>query len=69
MVKECDFEAGFFFQILKNQITNFVFMSYGNYWPFQCDPCCLLTQKWLKKATNDISIHEFHNIITHYKPH
>ena len=36
---------------------------------FQCDPWCLPTQKWLKNATNDISIQEFHNIITHYKPH
>ena len=35
---------------------------------FQCDPWCLPTQKWLKNATNDISIQEFHNIITHYKP-
>ena len=34
---------------------------------FQCDPWCLPTQKWLKNATNDISIQEFHNIITHYK--
>ena len=44
-------------------------MSYGHYWLFQCDPWCLPTQKWLKNATNDISIQEFHNIITHYKPH
>ena len=42
-------------------------MSYGHYWLFQCDPWCLPTQKWLKNATNDISIQEFHNIITHYK--
>ena len=27
------------------------------------------TQNWLKNVTNDISIQEFHNIITHYKPH
>jgi hypothetical protein len=36
---------------------------------FPCDPWCLPTQNWLKTATNDISIQEFHNIITHYKPH
>ena len=33
MVKEWDFETGIF----KNEITNFVFMSYGQYWLFQCD--------------------------------
>ena len=33
---------------------------------FQCDPWCLPTQKWLKNATNDISIQEFHNITRHY---
>ena len=30
---------------------------------------CVPTQKRLKNATKDISIQEFHNIITHYKPH
>ena len=69
MVKEWDFEAGNFLNGLKNQITNFIFMSYGHYWHFQCDSWCLPTQKRLKNATNDISIQEFHNIITHYKPH
>ena len=44
-------------------------MSYGHYWHFQCDSWCLPTQKRLKNATNDISIQEFHNIITHYKAH
>ena len=44
-------------------------MSYGHYWHFQCDSWCLPTQKRLKNATNDISIQEFHNIITHYKRH
>jgi hypothetical protein len=34
MVKEWDFEAGFFFLNQKNKISNFVFMSYGYYWPF-----------------------------------
>ena len=69
MVKECDFDAGNFFNnSKKNQITNFVFMSYSHYWLFQCDPWCLPTQKRLKNATSDISIQEFHNIITHYKP-
>ena len=29
---------------------------------FQCDP----TQNWLKNATNDISIQEFHNVTRHY---
>ena len=63
MVKEWDFDAGNFFKnSKKNQITNFVFMSYGHYWLFQCDPWCLHTQKWLKNATNDISIQEFQNI-------
>ena len=33
---------------------------------FQCDPWCLPTQNWLKNATNDISIQEFHNTIRHY---
>ena len=33
---------------------------------FQCDPWCLPTQNWLKNATNDISIHEFHNVTRHY---
>jgi hypothetical protein len=33
---------------------------------FQCDPWCLPTQKWLKNATNDISIQDFHNITRHY---
>ena len=44
------------------QISNFVFMSYGLFWPFQGDP-------WLKNATNDISIQEFHNVMAHYKRH
>ena len=44
-------------------------MSYGHYWPFQCDLWCLPTKNVDKNATNDISIQEFHNIITHYKPH
>ena len=66
MVKEQDFEAG---KNRNTQIYNFVFMSYGHYWLFQCDPWWLPTQKRLKNATNDISIQEFHNIITHYKPH
>ena len=30
---------------------------------FQCDPWCLPTQKWLKSATNDISIQEFRKIL------
>ena len=30
---------------------------------FQCDPWCLPT---LKNATNEISIHEFHNVTRHY---
>ena len=29
---------------------------------FQCDPCCLPTQKWLKNATNVTSIQEIHTI-------
>ena len=33
---------------------------------FQGDPWCLPTQNWLKNATNDISIHEFHNATRHY---
>ena len=33
---------------------------------FQCYPWCLPTQNWLKNATNDISIQEFHNITRHY---
>ncbi len=33
---------------------------------FQCDPWCLPTQKWLKNATNDISIQKFHNVTRHY---
>ena len=33
---------------------------------FQCDPWCLPTQNWLKNSTNDISIHEFHNVTRHY---
>jgi hypothetical protein len=33
---------------------------------FQCDPWCHPTQNWLKNATNDISIHEFHNVTRHY---
>jgi hypothetical protein len=33
---------------------------------FQYDPWCLPTQKWLKNATNDISIQEFHNVTRHY---
>ena len=36
---------------------------------FQGDPWCLPTQNWLKNATNDISIQEFHNVMAHYKPH
>jgi hypothetical protein len=34
---------------------------------FQCDPWCHPTQNWLKNATNDISIHEFHNVTRHYQ--
>ena len=33
---------------------------------FQCDSWCLPTQKWLKNATNDILIQEFHNVTRHY---
>ena len=33
---------------------------------FQCDPWCLPIQKWLKNATNDISVQDFHNITRHY---
>jgi hypothetical protein len=33
---------------------------------FQYDPWCLPTQNWLKNATNDISIREFHNVTRHY---
>ena len=33
---------------------------------FQRDPFCLPTQNWLKNATNDISIQEFHNVTRHY---
>jgi hypothetical protein len=33
---------------------------------FQCDPWRLPTQNWLKNATNDISIQEFHNVTRHY---
>ena len=33
---------------------------------FQCDPWCPPTQNWLKSATNDISIPEFHNVTGHY---
>ena len=33
---------------------------------FQCDPWCIPTQNWLKNATNDISIQEFHNVTRHY---
>ena len=33
---------------------------------FQCDPWCLPTQNWLKNTTNDISLHEFHNVTRHY---
>ena len=33
---------------------------------FQCDPWCLPTQNWVKNATNDISINEFHNVTRHY---
>ena len=33
---------------------------------FQCDPWFLPTQNCLKNATNDISIHEFHNVTRHY---
>ena len=41
-------------------------MSYGHSWPFQGDSWCLPTQNWLKNATNDISIQEFHNIMANY---
>ena len=34
---------------------------------FQCDPWCLPTLKWLKNATNDISIQDFYNITRHYE--
>ena len=33
---------------------------------FQCDQWWLPTQKWLKNATNDIPIQEFHNVTRHY---
>ena len=33
------------------------------------DPWCLPTQNWLKIATNDISIQEFHNVMSQYTPH
>jgi hypothetical protein len=67
MVKEWDYEAGKEFKnTKKNQITNFVLRLMAIIGLFQCDPWCLPTQNWLKNATNDISIQEFHNITRHY---
>ena len=66
MVKEWDFEAGFFFKSKRIKYPTLFYVL----WPllafFQCDPWCLPTQNWLKNATNDISIHDYHNITRHY---
>ena len=65
-MKEWDFEVGIFFskpKKLKYQTLFLCLMAIIGF--FQCDPGCLPTQKWLKNTTNDISIQEFHNIITH----
>ena len=66
-MKEWDFEAGNFFKnSKKNLTTNIVLCLMAIIGRFQCDPWCLPTQNWLKNATNDISILEFHNITRHY---
>ena len=57
-----------FFLNKKIQISNFVFCLMAIFGLFQGDPWYLPTQNWLKNATNDISIQEFHNIMAHYKP-
>ena len=41
-------------------------MSDGHYWPFSVRSIVSPTQNWLKNATNDISIQDFHNITRHY---
>ena len=64
MVKEWDFEAGKKFK--NSKITNIVLCLMAIIGRFQCDPWCLPTQNWLKNATNDISILEFHKVTRHY---
>jgi hypothetical protein len=64
MVKEWDFEAGKKFK--NSKITNIVLCLIAIIGRFQCDPWCLPTQNWLKNATNDISILEFHKVTRHY---
>ena len=66
MVKEWDFEAEKI-QIKKKSNIQLSLMSIFGL--FQGDPWCLTTQNWLKNATNDISMQEFHNVMAHYKPH
>ena len=41
-------------------------MSYGHYWPFSVGSMVSPYTKLAKNATNDISIHEFHNVTRHY---
>ena len=41
-------------------------MSYGHYWPFSVWSMVSPYTKLLKNASNDILIHEFHNVTRHY---
>jgi hypothetical protein len=67
MVKEWDFEAGIFFK--KSKRIKYPTLFYV-LWPllafFSVIHGVSLQQNWLKNATNDISIQEFHNINRHY---
>ena len=51
---------------LKKSSIQLCFMSDGHYWPFSVRSIVSPTQNWLKNATNDISIQDFHNITRHY---
>ena len=70
MMKEWDFEAEKNLNKFKKiKYTTLLLCLMEIIGLLHCDPCCLLTQNWLKIATNDISIQEFHNVMAHYKPH
>ena len=67
MVKEWDYEAGFFLN--RNKYSTLSLCLMAIFGLFQGDPWCLPRQKWLKNATKDISIKEIYDFMARYKPH
>ena len=64
--KGAGFEAEKMKKKSKNQISNFVFMSYGHYWHFLVQVMVSLYANWLQVATYDVSIQELSHDVPHY---